>query len=167
MTDSQQLILTTGGTGYIGAHTVDSFLRHGYRVRLVGRNNSSCEKMLATHDAFRDQIETAIVPDITRPGAFDTAVQGVDGVIHLASPFFHGFKDVEKEMLLPAINGTTEVLKSVAKHAPQVKRVVITSSVAAMLDLSKGLWPGKVYTEDDWNPATYEMAKEKHAVAYS
>ena len=36
--------------------------------------------------------------------------------------------------------------------------MVITSSLASMLDLKKGLWPGHTYTEQDWNPETYEGA---------
>ncbi len=166
MTDTRPLSLITGGSGYIGAHTVDNFLRHGYCVRLTGRS-SSCKQMLATHHHYRDVIETVIVPDITTPGAFDSAVQGVDGVIHLASPFFHNFKDVEKEMLLPAINGTTEILKSVANHAPKVKRVVMTSSIAAIADFSKGLWPGHVYEESQWSPVTLESAKQNPSSAYA
>jgi nucleoside-diphosphate-sugar epimerase len=65
-----------------------------------------------------------------------------------------------KEFLDPAINGTTEILKSVKAHAPSVKRVVITSSCAAVVDFAAPpvTTPPKVYTEDDWNPTTYENA---------
>ncbi|KAK5172032.1 uncharacterized protein LTR77_003669 [Saxophila tyrrhenica] len=167
MGSAQRLILITGGSGYIGAHTVDSFLRHGYRVRLAGRSESSCQQMLATHSEHRKLIDTTVVPDITALGAFDSAVQGVDGVVHLASPFFHGFKDVEKDILLPAINGTTEILESIKKHAPQVRRTVITSSIAAILDLSKGIRPGHIYNESQWNPITHESAIQNPAVAYA
>jgi nucleoside-diphosphate-sugar epimerase len=37
-----------------------------------------------------------------------------------------------------------------------VKRIVITSSFASVLDVTKGLRPGYVYTEADWNPMTAE-----------
>ncbi|KGO44899.1 Protein of unknown function DUF3425 [Penicillium expansum] len=67
-------------------------------------------------------------------------------------------------------NITNLVLDSVSKHAPQVKRVVITSSFAAMMDITKGNWPDHVYSEADWNPIPYEVAAASDAygaVSYS
>jgi nucleoside-diphosphate-sugar epimerase len=64
----------------------------------------------------------------------------------------------ERDLLDPAVKGTTEVLKSVQEHNPTVKRVVITSSFASIVDLSKGARPGYTYSEKDWNPVTYETA---------
>lgn len=48
------------------------------------------------------------------------------------------------------------MLASVHNHAPHVQRVVITSSLAALVNMDKGLWPEHTYTERDWNPMTYE-----------
>jgi nucleoside-diphosphate-sugar epimerase len=45
-----------------------------------------------------------------------------------------------------AIIGTTGILKSVQKHAPSVKRVVVTSSFAAINDVYAKA-KGKVYSE--------------------
>lgn len=78
-------------------------------------------------------------------------------------------KDNVKDLLDPAMKGTSSVLNSVAKHAPNVKRVVITSSFAAIWNGSKGNWPEHTYTEADWNPVTYEEASSPEApgpVAY-
>lgn len=65
----------------------------------------------------------------------------------------------EKDLLIPAIEGSKNVLLSIWAHAPQVKRVVITSSFAAMVNMHQGAWPEHRYTEDDWNPETYDVAK--------
>ena len=46
-----------------------------------------------------------------------------------------------------AIVGTTGILKAIKKSAPTVKRVVITSSFAAVVDRSKTA--GKIYSEVD------------------
>jgi nucleoside-diphosphate-sugar epimerase len=64
----------------------------------------------------------------------------------------------EKDLLDPAIKGTTEVLTSIKKINPNVKRVVITSSFAAIIDMDKGTRPGYTYSEKEWNPVTYETA---------
>lgn len=54
-------------------------------------------------------------------------------------------------MLDPAIKGTTGILDSVRMLAPTVKRVVITATFGNIMNIPKGDWPGKVYTEEDWN----------------
>jgi nucleoside-diphosphate-sugar epimerase len=58
------------------------------------------------------------------------------------------------------------VLKSIKKSAPSVKHVVITSSFAAIVDGTKGFWPGHTYSEDDWNPITSEEATENPMMGY-
>lgn len=68
-------------------------------------------------------------------------------------------EDCERDLLLPAIRGTTSILQAVKANAPKVRRVVITSSFAAILDMSHGARPGYVYTENDWNPETFDKAK--------
>ena len=64
-----------------------------------------------------------------------------------------------------AVNGTVGILKAIKKSAPTVKRVVITSSFAAILRIP-GPPKGHVYTEKDWNPITDEEALENPANGY-
>lgn len=54
--------------------------------------------------------------------------------------------DVKKDLLDPAIIGTTGILKAIKKNAPSVKRVVITSSFAAIVNGPKG---------NSWTEHTY------------
>ena len=68
-------------------------------------------------------------------------------------------EDNERDLLIPATRGTTEILKAVRKNAPQVKRMVITSSFAAVNDPKQGIRPGYVYSKKDRNPVTYDEAK--------
>lgn len=153
------LILVTGATSFVGTHVIRVFLENGYTVRGQVRNEASAHKV---HKVFPDagaRLTTVVVPDITLPGAFDDAVKDVAGVIHTASPFVFAVEDNEKDLLDPAVKGTTRVLEAVAAHAPQVRRVVVTSSFAAILDPGQGLRVGYTYTEKDWNPTTYEAAK--------
>lgn len=63
--------------------------------------------------------------------------------------------DPVKGFLDPAIKGTTEILKSIKAFAPSVKRVVLTSSSAAMLNPAKH---EKLYDESSWAPYTWEDA---------
>ena len=75
-------------------------------------------------------------------------------------------KDVQKDLLDPAILGTTGILKSIAAFAPTVKRVVITSSFAAIVNRKMGFWPEHTYSESDWDPITHEEALNDPSSGY-
>jgi nucleoside-diphosphate-sugar epimerase len=81
---------------------------------------------------------------------FDEAVKGVDGVLHTASPFhFNTDGKAITALINPALKGTENMLQSCLKHGDKLKRVVITSSFAAILDTAKPV--PQQYTEEDWN----------------
>ena len=108
-------------------------------------------------------MDFGIVEDMTMPGAFDEVVKSLPpftAIIHQASPFMLRNTTNNTEILDPAINGTTELLRAVKNHAPEVKRVVYTSSCAAVIDFNAPVAtnPRKVYMEEDWNPVKYSEA---------
>lgn len=99
--------------------------------------------------------QVADFEDLSGGNPFADAVQGVDGVIHTASPFHYNVTNVEKELVGPAINGTKMMLEA-ASNAKSVQRLIVTSSFAAVGDFSKNPGPDFTYTANDWNPITYE-----------
>lgn len=128
----------------------------------------STAKGQALVDIFKGQkVSYTIVKDIADPNAFDEAVKSdppFDAVVHTASPFHYEVKDNKKDMLDPAIIGTTGILKSIQRSATAVKRVVITSSFAA---ISNPASPPKVYDETIWNEMTMDeglTSKDAQAV---
>lgn len=158
-----QRVLLTGANGFIGSWVLDSLLKKGFSVRAVVRSQSKADQVLSDFSTYGSRLDFGIVPDITSPGAFDEVVKSsppFDIVIHTASPFLYKVISDNREFLDPAIKGTLEVLKSVKKNAPSVKRVVLTSSCAAIINFAGAsvTHPQKVYTEDDWNPTTWESA---------
>ncbi|CAH0036580.1 unnamed protein product [Clonostachys rhizophaga] len=163
MTAVGKLVLVTGANGFIATHILQTLLQGGYHVRGVVRSQSSADAVLKTFPDNSGSLSVVVVPDMTITGAFDEAVKGIDAVLHTASPFTLNVNDNEAEVLLPAIKMTQGLLESVSTYGADVKRVVITSSFAAMVDLTKGLWPGHTYNEADWNPITYEAAKTADA----
>ena len=60
----------------------------------------------------------------------------IDYIIHVASPFHFNITDYKKDFYEPAIQGTTGILKEALKET-SVKRVVITSSFAAIISPKK------------------------------
>ncbi|QKX58246.1 uncharacterized protein TRUGW13939_05367 [Talaromyces rugulosus] len=168
----QSTVLVTGANGYIAAHVIADLLSSGYRVVGTVRSQSSAEKVLSAHAVHNEQdqqnLSIQIVPDITTPGAFDKAVQADDitAVIHVASPFHLVVEDNERDLLIPAIQGTKTLLESAATNS-NIKNVVITSSFASIVNIGEGLRPGYTYDETDWNPATFEDGKNSESGSFA
>ena len=92
------------------------------------RSAEKGQKLLDNHPKVsKDKLDFVIVEDIAERGAFDKAVQSsppFEAIIHTASPFHFNVTDIKKDLLNPAVIGTTGILESAKKHAPTVKRVV-------------------------------------------
>ncbi|KAL8668351.1 MAG: hypothetical protein Q9168_007022 [Polycauliona sp. 1 TL-2023] len=135
---AQELVLITGGTGFVGYACVLRALNQGYRVRLAVRNESSIAKIknAPSCQPHLGRIDFATVNDMTQKGAFDEALQDASYVIHVASPTPTPGADkagpFHDTVVQPAVSGTVSMLQSAAK-VPSVKRVVITSSASALL----------------------------------
>ena len=104
--------------------------------------------------------------DLSKADSWAKAVSRCTYVLHVASPFIVNVTD-EAAIIRTAVEGTTNVLQACA-DAGMVKRVVVTSSIAAVSCGAIGD-PEKpanyVYTEKDWSPeagcAPYEKSKLK------
>jgi len=163
-------VLLTGGSGFIAAHVLEYLLEHGHSVVTTVRSTEKAQKIKEAHPKIgKDKLDFVIVEDIAQEGAFDNAVKSnppFEAVIHTASPFHFNVTDTKKDLLDPAIIGTTGILKAIKKNAPTVKKVVITSSFASLVDGAKGNRPGHPYSEKDWNPITPEQALENPSNGY-
>lgn len=90
--------------------------------------------------------------------------QELDYVLHTASPFTQKWTDAVKEILDPAVRGTVETLRSIHKHAPTVKRVVLLSSFVTLMN---HMAVTNVYDESMWNPVTWDTAVRDRRFTYS
>ncbi|KAK8157368.1 putative 3-beta hydroxysteroid dehydrogenase/isomerase, partial [Phyllosticta citrichinensis] len=122
----------TGAAGFIGTHAVDAALEAGFRVRGSVRRESQIEQL---QNHFKSKAaEFVIVQDITKPGAYDGVLEGVDYVFHVASPLPSQTTDFKKSLIEPAVLGTTTILEAASK-IPSIKRVVLTGSVIDLVPL--------------------------------
>lgn len=141
-------VLVTGATGFIAAHIVNQLLEGGYRVRGTVRSL----KKPGDIDALRalpgasERLEL-VEADLTRSESFDGPASGCAVVMHTASPYVLTVADPQRDLVVPAVNGTREVLAA-AQRAGTVRRVVLTSSMAAITDEPES---AHVLTEADWN----------------
>ncbi|WQF80729.1 Putative NAD-dependent epimerase/dehydratase, NAD(P)-binding domain superfamily [Colletotrichum destructivum] len=150
-------VLVTGATGFIGAHVVDALLSRGIKVRGATRSLAKGDAMIQARPRFAGRLDFVQIQDFEKLGVFTEAVKDVDAVIHVASPFTYDTRDNEKELIVPAINGVRSVLEAAATN-PKIKRVVVTSSFASVLDVDRKAPPYFTYTGEDWNPLSYEEA---------
>jgi uncharacterized protein YbjT (DUF2867 family) len=78
----------TGVSGFIGFKTLILALEAGYYVRAVVRKASQIPK-LSNHtriQSYVKNLEFVVIPDLAQTEAFDPALEGVIGILHLASP---------------------------------------------------------------------------------
>ncbi|KAJ7844935.1 NAD(P)-binding protein [Mycena olivaceomarginata] len=153
-------VLVSGANGFVAV--VSDFCFPGFSVRGAVRSATKGTHLVEQFAAYGDKFELAIVPDITKEGAFDQAVKNVDAIAHSASPY-HFHADDPGEWLEPAIKGTISILESARRFGTAVKRVVVTSSTAAVQYDSPN---PRVFSELDWDdPAVEEVEKKGRAAS--
>src|SRR5215469_9164300 len=152
---SNELVLVTGGSGFIGAHCILQLLNAGYRVRTTVRylkREPDVRAMLKEGGAEPDDRLSFVAADLTSDAGWPEAVAGCDFVLHVASPLPPSVPKDENELIVPAREGTLRVLR--AARDARVKRVVLTSSFAA---IGYGHKPRSVpFDETSWTDANGE-----------
>ena len=129
----QQIVLVTGGSGFIGIHCILQLLKDGYTVRTTIRSEKrkgDVLTMLKNGGVEPGNQLSFIIADLSYDEGWTDAVKNCDFVLHVASPFPMIQPKDENDLIIPAKEGTLRVLRA-AKYAG-VKRVVITSSFAAI-----------------------------------
>ncbi|RDW65654.1 uncharacterized protein DSM5745_09393 [Aspergillus mulundensis] len=147
-------ILVTGANGYIGSHVCNILLSLGYRVR--GSVRSPKPWLTAFFDASygRGRFEAVIIPCLSESEAWESAVDGVQGIAHVASDLSMN-RDPEK-VVPQMVQGVRNALEAAARH-PLVKRVVYTSSSTAAF-ISVPNKEGVRITRDTWHDASIAAA---------
>lgn len=152
--DKSKPVMVTGATGYVAGWLVKELLDAGITVHAAIRNPAKKEKH-AHLDALAEKSSGSIKyfkSDLLDEGSYAEAMEGCELVYHTASPFILEVKDPQKDLIDPAVKGTANVLNQASK-TPSVKRVVVTSSCAAIysdaIDCQNA--PNGMLTEEVWN----------------
>jgi nucleoside-diphosphate-sugar epimerase len=142
-------MLVTGGSGFIGSHSIVQLLGAGHRVRTTVRTlkrEGDVRAMLKEGGAEPDDRLSFIAADLENDAGWSEAVEGCQYVLHVASPFPPNIPKHEDELVVPAREGSLRVLR--ASRDAGVKRVVLTSSFAA---IGYGHSPQKTpFDETNW-----------------
>src|SRR4051794_18995239 len=145
-----ETVLVTGGSGFLGLHTIVALLDRGYRVRTTVRNR---ERAAQVRESAGDRVE-CFAADLLADDGWAAAAAGADYVLHVASPFPGVAPDHEDDLIIPAREGTLRVLG--AARDAGVKRTVVTSSFAAV-GYGRAEFGDHVFTEKDWTDPTADI----------
>lgn len=148
-------VLVTGASGYIASWVIKYLLEDGYIVNVTVRDKNNLDKIQHLIDfQLKYPVQLNLYEaDLLKKDSFKEAMKGCDYVIHTASPFIiSGIKDAQKELIEPALEGTRNVLDTV-NETPEVKRVVLTSSVVSIYGDALDLEDTKnnIFDESIWN----------------
>lgn len=128
-----ELVLVTGGSGFLGAHCIIQLLNAGYQVRTtvrsLGREGQVREMLRAGGVEDGDRLSFAAA-NLESDAGWAEAAAGCAYVHHVASPFPPNIPAHEDEVIVPARDGALRVLR--AARDAGVRRVVLTSSYAAI-----------------------------------
>jgi dihydroflavonol-4-reductase len=141
LTQSSELVLLTGASGFVGAAVGRALVRHGFRVRAMVRG-SSPRTNLTDLDA------EIVIGDLLDRASIDRAMEAVASVCHVAADYRIWAPDPE-EIVRNNLAGTRNLME--AALAASVGRLVYTSSVAT-------LKPDPAGAADETRAATPEQA---------
>lgn len=161
-------VLVTGASGFLAMHIVKQLLESDqeYIVRGSVRSLANEQKLKPLRalcpENSNQQLEL-VEADLTKRESWIDAVKDCTYVIHVASPLPPRIPGDGMEIITPAVEGTKSVLEACAKTKGGVKRVVLTSSSAAIHSGRQGV-EDKVFTEEDWaaddGVSPYEKSKK-------
>jgi len=150
---SDQLVLVTGGSGFIAVHCILQLLNAGYRVRTTVRSltrEPEVRAMLGEGGVEAGDRLSFITADLEADMHWNDAAEGCTYVLHGASPTPLNAYEHEDEMIIPAREGVLRVLR--ASRKSKVRRVVLTSAFGAIV---YGHPPRTTpFTEKDWTVTT-------------
>jgi nucleoside-diphosphate-sugar epimerase len=152
--DRSKPVLVTGATGFVAGRLVKKLLDEGLTVHAAVRDPQHARKVgpLAELAAQSPGEIRFFASDLLKEGSYGDAMEECELVFHTASPFVNNAKDPQKELVDPALLGTRNVLEE-AHRTPSVKRVVLTSSCAAIYGDNADIQdaPHGILTEAVWN----------------
>jgi dTDP-L-rhamnose 4-epimerase len=146
-----ELVLITGGAGFIGSHLADGLLAAGHRVRALDNLDPQVHEGASRPDYLSPEVEL-VAGDVRDAGAVRRALEGADAVIHLAARVGVGQSMYE----LAEYTGTNELGTAVLCEAlleRPVRKLLVASSMSVY---GEGTGPARTREQlerGDWEPA--------------
>lgn len=120
-------VLVTGGTGFVGSHSVKALLDAGHSIRLLVRNPDRIAPALRPLGI--DENPDHVVGDVTDAASVREALTGCDAVLHAANIYALGKQAGEMLRVNPA---STELVLGTA-HELGLDPIIHVSSIVALI----------------------------------
>jgi uncharacterized protein YbjT (DUF2867 family) len=133
------MILVTGATGYIGRHLVARLVAQEERPRCLVRNISRAANILPA-----GKIEF-VKGDTTSPATLETAVQGIDTIVHTAFITADHKQSAGNQYEATNVQGTANLIKAAKKAG--VKRIIVLSGLGTRPDQPGSYMQGRYLAE--------------------
>ncbi len=149
-----ELVLVTGGTGFLGSHCIAQALAAGYAVRTTVRSKrreGDVRAMVAAAGVDAGDRLSFAEADLSADAGWTEAARGCTYALHVASPFPPSTPRHEDDLIIPARDGALRLLR--AARDASLKRVVLTSSFAA-IGYGHGSRETPPFSENDWTNLT-------------
>ncbi|KAF5453373.1 hypothetical protein F2P56_028278 [Juglans regia] len=159
-------VCVTGGTGYIGSWLIMRLLERGYSVRTTTRSDPGHTKDIGFLTGLPGASEKLQIfnADLSIPESFSAAIEGCIGVFHVATPVDLEDKEAEETITKRSIEGALGILNA-CLNSQTVKRVVYTSSVAAVLYSGKDV--DDEVDESVWSDTDFIKALKPYGASYA
>ncbi|KAF5453372.1 hypothetical protein F2P56_028277 [Juglans regia] len=159
-------VCVTGGTGYIGSWLIMRLLERGYSVRTTTRSDPGHTKDIGFLTSLPGASEKLQIfnADLCIPESFSAAIEGCIGVFHVATPVDFEDKEAEEIMTKRSIEGAFGILNA-CLNSQTVKRVVYTSSVAAVLYSGEDI--DDEADESVWSDIDFIKALKPYGASYA
>ncbi|XP_068635882.1 noscapine synthase SDR1-like [Aristolochia californica] len=134
MEGEKRIVCVTGGAGFLASWLIMRLLKHGYFVRTTTRSNPEYREEtthLTSLPGASERLEI-FEADLNAPNSFTSAIKGCMGVFHVAHPTITDPQEPIESVIKTCVEGTLGILQACV-DSETVKRVVYTSSVAAVL----------------------------------
>lgn len=147
---NQEKILLTGVTGFLGSHTAIQLLNNGYKVTGTLRDLKRVGSIKKVIGRYTDRLDNLnfVQADLSDDKVWIELTEGMDYVLHVASPFPRELPKHEDDLIIPAKQGTLAILKAAAQN--KIKRVVMVSSSSAIQYGKTKEELTRTFSENDW-----------------
>ncbi|WOH00731.1 hypothetical protein DCAR_0520105 [Daucus carota subsp. sativus] len=132
--EEKRTVCVTGASGYIGSWLVKTLLERGYHVRATVRDPGNEKKVKHLLELANASTHLSLwKAELAKEGGYDDAIQGCEGVFHVATPveLINQRQDGEEEIEATTLNGILSIMRSCSK-AKTVKRFVYTSTAGTI-----------------------------------
>lgn len=126
-----ELVLVTGGAGFVGSHTVDLLVKKGYKVRVLDNLDPQVHGPSRKLPSYWNNKAEFIYGDVRRRTDWIKALKGMDAVIHLAARVGVGQSMYQVRRYMAANTlGTSQLLDLAAEKKNMVRKIVVASSMS-------------------------------------